>query len=371
MKLAITICATTKYTYALATQANAVLNNLKEYKRLNPLFTFENDVLIVLVGSVNCAKTKKVAEFYKNSLNLCVRIISVKDSDDNKNYKTNAQLLISKLRTLAFNAAKFWGATHCWSLDSDVIPKANSLHCMENNLNFDDGYYSISSCVYPSQGGGLFLCGNGTYQDPICKDIYNDEKDVDPKILERVAEYEIKTKELNLLMKDAPNQETYNQWVRYSKKIAIWTRYIERKVRPKETNTFALNAKQWRKRGWFDFAYPAIGRGSVVPTSWMGFGCALINEKALNLIDFSGYEGRGTEDLFIIWNRWTPAGLKICALPHCPADHIIRKAKFDPKKDKKQKPEIEYKHVFTYHESTGECEGHLRQKQVKFVEFEL
>ena len=38
---------------------------------------------------------------------------------------------------------------------------------------------------------------------------------------------------------------------------------------------------------------PGHWRGSVVPTDWCGFGCTLMNKRALTAAHFDGYDGRG------------------------------------------------------------------------------
>jgi hypothetical protein len=78
--------------------------------------------------------------------------------------------------------------------------------------------------------------------------------------------------------------------------------------------------------------------------------------RALELAHFEGYDGGGTEDLFIGWHRWHPAGIRQAVLPHCPADHVIWSKK------KGGSPE-EYTLHHVYHEQEGECVGHLRVRQ--------
>lgn len=70
--------------------------------------------------------------------------------------------------------------------------------------------------------------------------------------------------------------------------------------------------------------------------------------------DFTGYGGKGTEDLFIIWRRWFPRGLRLCAIPHCPCDHVIRDAKAG------------VIHVMARHETNSDTEGHLRKSFLPF-----
>ncbi len=117
----------------------------------------------------------------------------------------------------------------------------------------------------------------------------------------------------------------------------------------------------WRRRGWLDHAYPGIGVGAMVPSDWCGFGCTLMGAKALALADFDGYEGQGTEDLFIIWNRWWPAGKRINVITHCPCDHVI----WSKKKGGDVK---EYTLVSSYHEMHGDCVGHLRTRKTPWQE---
>jgi hypothetical protein len=111
-----------------------------------------------------------------------------------------------------------------------------------------------------------------------------------------------------------------------------------------------------------DAAYPGIGRGSIVPSDWCGLGCTLLSKKALAHADFTGYEGKGTQDLFLCWHRWYPAGLKLACVPHIVCDHIKRK----PSEAPADAPEII--HYRAYHETEGEHRGHLRVRQQAFVQ---
>lgn len=358
--LGITICATPKYAYALKAQATAVQAAVVEARRRGMV----SQVSLIFATSDN-KLANDIGNLYKglipNGFNFEPIILGVDDKF--KSHKTKAQKNIAILRTAAFNKAKALDCDHVWSLDSDVLPKHNSLSASFDMLQFDEGFYQVISCPYPSQGGGGFLCGRGTFREHILRDIYDDEKDVNPKIIKRIDKYrkeeEILGKKLKDAKKSEENDKLFKRMILLGKKISLWRKFIRNKARPKDRNVFKLNGKKWRKRGWFDFAYPAIGKGSVVPTDWTGFGCVLMTQKALNIIDFHGYDGRGTEDLFITWQRWYLNGIKIAALPHCPADHVIR---VRGKKD-------EYSHIFTYHEPDGECEGHLRQEYKEFNQF--
>jgi len=47
---------------------------------------------------------------------------------------------------------------------------------------------------------------------------------------------------------------------------------------------------------------------------------------------FDGYDGRGTEDLYVCFHRWYPAGLRIGAIPHSLCDHVIEIEKIQKRK---------------------------------------
>jgi hypothetical protein len=253
-------------------------------------------------------------------------------------YDNSSQLLIAQMRTMATSRAVAWGADVCWSLDSDVLPPANALNCMLDILSFDNGYYGVAACPYPSQGGGAFLCGRGTQQHAILPCFSEEEKDIPKKLIEKREGLRKKIDKL----KRPPSSDLLGQLKDLDKQI---------EAVPPKCNVFELNGEKWRKRGWFDNAYPAIGKGGVVPTDWCGFGCTLMGKEALAQCDFTGYDGSGTEDLYINWHRWFPNGIKIAAIAHCPCDHVVRSRSVEGK----------LVHIHTTHEQEGEYVGHLRQ----------
>jgi hypothetical protein len=325
MKLAIYVAATTGYAHALEVQARRIISCLS-------VNTHQvTDTLIVIVTDNEDSVADALAAYRNGLPNAQVECIA--DSRFQlglENYKSDAQLLIAQMRTAACFRAMNWGADFCLSLDSDVIPPANAIRCMLDMLKFDNGYYGVSFCPYPSHGGGPFLGGRGTPQQPILPCFYEDEKNLPKGLL----------KERDELLKDP--EKHIDRLKEIDEQI---------KQTPPKANVFSLNGKKWRKRGWFDNAYPAIGKGAVVPIDWTGCGCTMMNREALALCDWTGYDGRGTEDLFLNFRKWYPAGIKIACIPHCPCDHIVRK------KDKKG----EYVHIMTGHASDSEHEGHLRQ----------
>lgn len=335
--IAITICATDKYTYAMRTQARRVAANC--FGRTEP-------ITVILVGDTSPA-LKSIANYYREIMPAAtVKVIGLPGiKDDAENYKETAQLLIAKLRSEAFSAARAVNAEYCWSLDSDTLPPPNALRCMLDMLRFDNGYYSVSACPYPN---ALFLGGFGSLQHNIEEDYLPQERLLPPELKAQWEADEAELKALNEA-KTPVTDEHRARWAETHKKI---------KECPADGNIWQVIAKHgWRRRGWLDHAYPAIGKGSVVPSDWCGFGCTLLSREALALAHFDGYDGKGTEDLYICWQRWFPAKLRINCITHCPCDHVI----WDRKK--KGGDAEKYTHHIAYHEPEGEHRGHLRVRQ--------
>lgn len=342
MKLAVTICATERYTYAMRAQARRVAPQLHGH-----------DVTVILVGDGQAGLTAAAKEWEELAPNE-VKIDQVDleiDTDEHENYQANAQLLIAQLRSVAFSRARALGVDACWSLDSDVLPPANALRCMLSMLDFDDGYYGVTTCPYPSQGGGGWLGGRGNPMNPIAEDFLPSEREVPEKLR---TEFEAHEKAASACWKDTG---------RLTPELEQRGRELNDKIKacPPKGNVFAMNGEQWRQRGWLEAAYPAIGRGAIVPSDWCGFGCTLMGPEALDLAHFEGYEGRGTEDLYIAWHRWHPAGVRICVIPHCLADHVIR-----AKVPQGEPPK--YVLLQGHHETSGECVGHIRLRRLPWYD---
>lgn len=336
--LVITVAATGSYCYAMEELAERVTANLRAAGFTEPG--------VALIAGDDTKECKQAEKAWRDLLpeNWEVRLINAaKEDNTSANYKPGAQIVIAKLRTAAFNAARRLNPKWCWSLDSDTLPPANALRCMFDMLRFDGGYYSVSTCPYPNEA---FLGGRGTVYNPIAEDFIEKEKLI-PADLQ---------KEIDALKEEAAtSKETQpdEKWLERK-------RAVEKRVKecPPAGNVWFCNDKfGWRRRGWFEQAYPGIGKGSVVPSDWCGFGCTLMNAEALTLANFDGYDGGGTEDLFVVWRRWYPAGLRINCISHCPCDHIIWKRK-------KGGPAGEYVAILSYHETEGECVGHLRTRKV-------
>lgn len=340
--ITVTICATEKYAYALIPQA----------RRVAAALSGQTPGTIILVGDDSCKPA--IREYQRLLEKWAVKHIEMKGLNGNgASYKETAQLTIAQMRTAAFSTARALGADLCWSLDSDVLPRPNAFRCMKTMLEFDDGFYSVSTCPYPSQGGGGFLGGRGTPQHPILPDFYEDERQL-PDDLKRELE-NARRKISDAGQPKGPEEAKALDALHK----ALHDLGEKAKACPPQGNVFAMNAKRYRRRGWFDVAYPGIGLGAVVPSDWCGFGCTLMNRKALEEAQFDGYDGKGTEDLYVVWWKWHLAGLRINVIAHCPADHVIR----NPGKPG------QYVLQQAFHERDGECVGHLRLTSRPFYTF--
>ena len=279
--------------------------------------------------------------------------------DTSTRYKEEAQLRIARLQGSGFAMARKIRASRCWVVESDTIVSGDALRVLEWTLAMPtaDGspHYDIAAATYPN---GLFLGGFGSPQHQIAEDFLPSEKKLPARLklcFEKCGE--------RLSQKATNETEWKSLQPMFEKEGKRMGRLRERiKNCPPDGNVWEVIAKHgWRRRGWMDAAYPGIGRGAVVPSDWCGLGCTLLSKRALAHADFTGYEGKGTQDLFLCWHRWYPAGLKIACVPHVVCDHIKRKSPEAPA----DAPEII--HYRAYHETEGECRGHLRVRQQAFV----
>ena len=343
MKLIVTVAATGSYCYAMKTLVRRIAACLSAANWKEPGRA--------IIAGDNTKEVREAVKQWKATLpeNWAVDHIIVANEDlAEPNYKEGAQKLIAKLRSAAFSEARRHDPDFCWSLDSDTLPPANALRCMLDMLRFDGGYYSVSTCPYPNEA---FLGGRGTPQNPIGEDFLDFER-VLPDDLK--AEIEALNKEAAESKERQPSKE----WLERKQKADEAMRKC-----PPDGNIWQVIAKHgWRARGWLDNAYPGIGKGAVLQSDWCGFGCTLMNREALALANFEGYNGQGTEDLYVVWKRWYPAGLRINAITHCPCDHVIWSKKKGGAAD-------EYTLIQSYHEGAGECVGHLRTQKTSWCEF--
>lgn len=345
MKIVIAVCATANYCYAMKTLGRRVAANIAAAGISEPG--------IVIISGDNSRQVKDAIRDWKECLPSSWKVehlVSGEENKDDPNYKAKAQLLIARLRGAAFSEARRHNADYCWSLDSDTLPPANALRCMIDMLKFDGGYYSVSTCPYPNEG---WLGGRGTPFNHISEDFTEAERALTDELKAEKVELEAEIASINAQkLTDLPEvfkerRRKYDEAVRNC---------------PPDGNVFQIIGKYgWRRRGWLDNAYPAIGKGAVVPSDWCGFGCTLMGPEALATTNFEGYEGAGTEDLHVVWTKWWPAGLRINVITHCPCDHVIWSKKKGGRDD-------EYVLIKASHETQGECIGHLRTQKHPWVE---
>lgn len=269
--------------------------------------------------------------------------------DTSENYKLEAQLRIAILQGSAFSLARKLKSDFCWSIESDILVPPDALKISQWVLNMPDQYYDVAMVTYPNSG---FLGGRGNYQHPIAEDWLLHERVVPERLKNRV---EIHDKIAQKQIKK--NGKISERWMRIKTKLDKLVREC-----PPDGNVFAINGKYgWRQRGWFENAYPGIGRGAIVPTDWVGLGCTLLSKRALSLATFEGYDGKGTQDLFLCFKRWKPDGINMACIPHILCDHV------KPERDKNNNRTDKIIHMKSWHESEGECIGHLRITSIPWI----
>jgi hypothetical protein len=341
--IAITVAATRSYLHAFPQCVRAIAAAAWHLEEAH-----------FILATDESKEAKAAAEIAQRELpegwKVTVLNLPIKD-DGSIRYKEEAQLRIAALQGAAFAFARKIRAQRCLVVESDTIIPADALRVLEWTLSMPtaDGqpHYDIAAATYPN---GLFLGGFGSQSHQIAEDFLPHERKLSPrlKLVHEACEARLKT------CKDQKTAE------REMKRMGRLRERI--KSSPPDGNIWEITAKHgWRRRGWLDFAYPGIGRGSVVPSDWCGLGCTLLSQRALAHADFTGYEGKGTQDLYLCWHRWAPAGLKIAAVPHIACDHIKRRSSSDPA----DSPEI--LHHRAYHELEGEHRGHLRVRTQPFV----
>lgn len=345
--LAVTICATEKYQYAMRAQARMVQANLRDYP---------GPIRLILCGDDGLRPVESLyVELFAGRPDFEIKSIRRFKSAAGENYKNAAQLLIAQMRTAAFAAARTAGASLCWSLDSDVIPKTalcfRTLHWL---LNMPGAFYGVAISPYPSQGGGDFLTGRGNPERPIFSDFDRKERKVPEELLKKWEEIEGRLREA-AKAGGLPPKELRDEADKLNREIDAC---------PPEGNVFEMTAKHgFRRRGWLSQAYPALGRGAIVPSDWCGFGNTLLSRAALDEVDFLGYDGGGTEDLFAVFHRWHQAGIRIGSVLHEPSAHVCRR--------KDGKFFIAMPRFVTEADAgKGECVDHLRTLHRPFYAFE-
>jgi len=346
--IAITVSATRSYLHAWPQCVRAIAAAAGHHEQAH--FIFSTDESREGEAAAELAK-RELPEGWK------VSVLRHPFPEDPKDYKEAAQFRIAALQGAGFALARKIRASMCWSVESDTIPPADALRVLEWTLGMPgaDGrpYYDIAAATYPN---GLFLGGFGSHRAQIAEDFLPEERKLKPRLKLLLEQCE---KRLKGIPKPTNAKEAESAQRLADREGRRMGRLRERvKKAPPLGNVFEMNAKGYRRRGWMDHAYPGIGLGSVVPSDWCGLGCTLLSRAGLAHSDFTGYEGRGTQDLFLCWERWNPAGLRIACVPHIACDHIKRQERDGT---------TTITHFRAYHERDGECRGHLRQRAQKFV----
>jgi len=272
-------------------------------------------------------------------------------------YKVPNQIVIARLQGELFARARALDADLFMNVEADVLIPSDAFRVMRWALTMPDHdgapYYDIAMCTYPN---GLFLGGHGDYQRPIAEDFMMHERQVPIQIEnkhKRLVEQQKSWHEAKKVVTPKESEKMNEEMGKVLEAV--------RKCPPKG-NIWKLNAEfGWRRRGWLDFAYPGIGKGAIVPVDWIGTGCCMLTKRALSMSDFDGYDGRGTQDLFLCWKRWNPAHLRMTAITHTVCDHVKHEV-IDGKETGK------YIHFQAFHETSGEGIGHLRCVQKPWVD---
>jgi protein tyrosine phosphatase (PTP) superfamily phosphohydrolase (DUF442 family) len=325
MKLAIAVAATKSYLHAWQSCIRSIATAAAHHAEAHFIFATDQS-----------EEAKQAARVLKEELpeGWKITVIPMAMADDAKDYKEAAQMRIAALQGAAFAFARSKvRADRLWSVESDNLVPADALRVLEWTLDMPtaDGspYYDIAAATYPN---GMFLGGFGSYSTQINEDFLPSERKLTPRLAACFAACEARP----------PSEREHKRLGRLRERA--------KKCPPDGSLWEVIQKHGWRRRGWMESAYPGIGLGAIVPTDWCGLGCTLMSKRALGVADFAGYEGKGTQDLFLCWRRWHPAGLRLACVPHVPCDHVKGAV-----------------HHVAYHQAEGECRGHLRTHSIPWI----
>jgi hypothetical protein len=346
--IAITNYATKSFSHGLPAQPGLVLQNLR-LANLAPA-----DCVFILAGD-DSAEVARGFAAYTTVLTKagvkCERLTLPVEERKGEHHNTDGNLIIATLQDAAWGAARLHGADLCWSLESDILPPANALRTMRSALDFDGGWYDVVMATYPNTA---FLGGHGDPAHWIAPNAGEDERQLSEEHLKLIAARDARLKEGTPL-----NEAEQNAFASLAADI---------EKQPPVGNVFERNAKHgWRPRGWFEEAYPAIGLGALVPTQWVGLGCTLMSRRALDLAQFTGYGGHGTQDLWLCWRVWHPYGLRLAVTSHAVCSHIKPHGSGAPAGDQPAKDGAAWQLHYARHELGGPAHGHLRQEVVPWI----
>jgi hypothetical protein len=140
--IAIATYATKNYCYALGVVAQRIAQNIRDAKQIGRCFFVmaSDDSEEAGVGYAHFEKALSAVgcETYRAIISGC------DDDHKDKAYKDEAQRLIARLQTSAWDFARSKNPELLWSVESDVIPPENALRVLMDTLSFDSGYYDIA-----------------------------------------------------------------------------------------------------------------------------------------------------------------------------------------------------------------------------------
>lgn len=296
MKTAVFTAATKSYAYALRECAEHLARGLKKHKD-EFLWVIATDSRSTIDEAVQSWERFGVGE---------IKVIETGVEECEKKYKERSQLVISMLQQACMDESVKWGAELFFSVESDILIHPDSYATLKWVLEYPSSPgYDIAAATYFN---GAFLCGRGTPQYNICEDFSEEERKVPKKLKDEISSARKQFKN------GKGNEDLHKKFSELMEEL--------KKIPPKG-NVFWANSKKWRKRGWLDAAYPgAACQGSVLPTDWCGLGCTLWGKDVMDITNFTGYDGRGTQDLFLVWNKWRPAWKRIGCPVGVPAGHV-------------------------------------------------
>lgn len=331
--LAVTTYATKSYCYALEEQAGTIVANLRAARIESAVWILASDGSQAAKGAF--AKVKASLE----TAGIAARhlICQVSDNDGAEQHANASNLVIATLQNAAWNEARAIGARQVWSLEADILPQAKALRCLRDVLAFDAGWYDVAMATYPNEA---FLGGHGAVNRAILPNVYPEEREIPAELKKALDERGEALAEL-ARTNGEPSAEQRQAWEMLDKLVE--------QCQPK-ANVFGLQAESWKRRGWFDYAYPGIGQGCIVPVDWVGLGCTLLSERALECANWIGYEGEGTQDLWLCSRVWAAERLRLAVTSHAICSHVKRR-------------DGAFKILYASHQLGGEAHGHLRSRK--------
>lgn len=293
MKTAIFTAATKSYCYAIEHCANALARSLHG----------SSDEFVWIIATDSVESVSPGIRAWESFGFKSPTIIETGLPEAPQKYKEESQLLIAKLQQACMDEATKTNADLYFSVESDIIVHPDAYAGLKWLLECPvRPKYDIAAATYFN---GSFLCGRGTPSKQICDDFYEEEREIPEDLANEL-------KELRSLK--SPTTEDHKKMAEAMEKV---------KTCIPTGNIFQLNGKSWKRRGWLDCAYPgAVSQGAVLPTDWCGLGCTMWGRDVMELTNFGGYEGKGTQDLHLVWSKWHPAGKRIGCVVGVPAGHV-------------------------------------------------